>query len=484
MQPYEGRIRGAEVVRDIETYFETGKLPEQSELNKFRYSADTAQSDSDAYEGRAWQEKTASELDKLRKKRTKIDSQIKTLQEEMRISGGHTVAEADVQRAAKRFISENGSQYNEDLFARELQQTFDSMSRSKNLNVREAMSTLTDLAKGVLEQSVKMNYDLREEYAPVLEAVKGMEWTVRENSPAYDELVNRFGDGSNGKKWGNVRKALFGTLNVKRVSADGPAGTFDTNFEILAKQFPGEFAAGGDIVANVERLMQIKEASKPYYENIYGNDLDEAASFAAQDLYDAYIKAQPVNELNREQVQRLRELSRTYERTRAEAMAAQKAAFDAKIADMKQESRESFNERMQGIYDKYTAAQKAGNEALAEKYLRQMEQGYATRAAAERSAALEMRWKTKNDSAERIKARDSVQKSVKELHRWLTQPTADQHVQTRMQKTVLNLLNSIDVNNSVEGTKSAARWQEVMKDVQLMAKDALAADGGLSDTDA
>lgn len=481
---YEGRIRGAKVVRDIETYFETGKLPEQSELNKFRYSADTAQSDSDAYEGRAWQEKTASELDKLRKKRTKIDSQIKTLQEEMRISGGHTVAEADVQRAAKRFISENASQYNADLFARELQQTFDSMSRSKNLNVREAMSTLTDLAKGVLEQSVKMNYDLREEYAPVREAVKGMEWTVRENSPAYDELVNRFGDGSNGKKWGNVRKALFGTLNVKRVSADGPAGTFDTNFELLAKQFPGEFAADGDIVTNVERLMQIKEASKPYYENIYGNDLDEAASFAAQDLYDAYIKAQPVNELNREQVQRLRELSRTYERTRAEAMAAQKAAFDAKIADMKQESRENFNERMQGIYDKYTAAQKAGNEALAEKYLRQMEQGYATRAAAERSAALEMRWKTKNDSAERIKARDSVQKSVKELHRWLTQPTADQHVQTRMQKTVLNLLNSIDVNNSVEGTKSAARWQEVMKDVQLMAKDALAADGGLSDTDA
>lgn len=481
---YEGRIRGAEVVRDIESYFETGKLPEQSELNKYRYSADTAQSDSDAYEGRAWQEKTASELDKLRKKRTKIDSQIKTLQEEMRISGGHTVAEADVQRAAKRFISENGSQYNEDLFARELQQTFDSMSRSKNLNVREAMSTLTDLAKGVLEQSVKMNYDLREEYAPVREAVKGMEWTVRENSPAYGELVNRFGDGSNGKKWGNVRKALFGTLNVKRVSADGPAGTFDTNFELLAKQFPGEFAADGDIVANVERLMQIKEASKPYYENIYGNDLDEAASFAAQDLYDAYIKAQPVNELNREQAQRLRELSRTYERTRAEAMAAQKAAFDAKIADMKQESRENFNERMQGIYDKYTAAQKAGNEALAEKYLRQMEQGYATRAAAERSAALEMRWKTKNDNAERIKARDSVQKSVKELHRWLTQPTADQHVQTRMQKTVLNLLNSIDVNNSVEGTKSAARWQEVMKDVQLMAKDALAADGGLSDTDA
>ena len=180
-------------------------------------SAVTAQSDSDAYEGHTKQEKTASELDKLRKKRTKIDSQIKTLQEEMRISGGHTVAETDVRRAAKRFISENASQYNADLFARELQQTFDSMSRSKNLNVREAMSTLTDLAKGVLEQSVKMNYDLREEYAPEREAVKGMEWTVRENSPAYDELVNRFGDGSNGKKWGNVRKALFGTLNVKRV---------------------------------------------------------------------------------------------------------------------------------------------------------------------------------------------------------------------------------------------------------------------------
>ena len=84
--------------------------------------------------------------------------------------------------------------------------------------------------------------------------------------------MNRFGDGSNGKKWGNVRKALFGTLNVKRVSADGPAGTFDTNFELLAKQFPGEFAADGDIVANVERLMQIKEASKPDDENIYGNE--------------------------------------------------------------------------------------------------------------------------------------------------------------------------------------------------------------------
>ena len=106
------------------------------------------------------------------------------------------------------------------------------------MNVREAMSTLTDLAKGVLEQSVKMNYDLREEYAPVREAVKGMEWTVRENSPAYDELVNRFGDGSNGKKWGNVRKALFGTLNVKRVPQTARRAPLIRILSSLPSSFP------------------------------------------------------------------------------------------------------------------------------------------------------------------------------------------------------------------------------------------------------
>ncbi len=35
---YEGRVRGSEVVRDLETYYRTGSLPEQSELNRFRYS--------------------------------------------------------------------------------------------------------------------------------------------------------------------------------------------------------------------------------------------------------------------------------------------------------------------------------------------------------------------------------------------------------------------------------------------------------------
>lgn len=35
---YQGRVRGREIVRDIEAYYRDGKLPEQSELNQYRYS--------------------------------------------------------------------------------------------------------------------------------------------------------------------------------------------------------------------------------------------------------------------------------------------------------------------------------------------------------------------------------------------------------------------------------------------------------------
>ena len=54
---------------------------------------------------------------------------------------------------------------------------------------------------------------------------------------------------------------------------------------------------------------------------------------------------------------------------------------------------------------------------------------------------------------------------------WVTKEKK-KHVPKKMRTAVLNVLNLFDWNTSNAGTATAQRWQETMKDIALMAKDA------------
>ena len=480
---YSGRVKGSEIVHDIEAFYKNGALPERGELAQYRYSRKAGAETALTTEQRR-RRSAEAESRRLARETTRMADQIELLKQETRLSGGHLMDTKAVHEVAARVVKDANSRYDVAQLERELRRVYESMSRGKVGSVQEAMETLTDLARGVMaEERTSQNY-LRETYAPLLDKVRNADWTVRKDSPLYNDLLDAYGDGPGGKTWGNVRKALFGRVNIKLAEEGGASGRIDALFDELAGEWPGVFDREAATVDNIERLMQVYDDIRDGngFDMESGMSADEQAAYMAQDLYDAYLAMPRRQTFADRQAAQAEAVAAQYRKAKSEALAQQRAKFEQALKEQKQWARD----RMAELNAQYKAAQEAHDQELTTKMHNQIAEArrQAEESLLRRKAALEVRWTARQERADTVQQRQRVQKSVQALHRWLMKPTAQEHVQTRMQGVVLNLLNSIDPNSSQEGTKSAARWQEVMKDVQLLAKDALAADGGLADTDA
>lgn len=427
---------------------------------------------------------TETENRKLAQENTRMADQIELLKQETRLSGGHLMDTKAVHAVAVDVVKNANSRYNVGQLERELRGVYESMSRGKVSSVQEAMETLNDLARGVLSQQRSSVNQVREAYKPLLDRVRTADWTVREGSPLYQDLLDRYGDGPKGKTWGNVRKALFGRIDIKKTSENGTSGRIDALFDELAEEWPGVFDRDAATVDNIQRLMDVYDEVRDgaAYDLETGMSEEEQAAYLAQDLYAAYLSMPRRQTYADRSAAKAEEVAEQFRKDKAKAMEQQKAVYEQKL----QEQRKWASDRMAELQNRYKAAKVAHDQELVIKTHNQIVK--ARRQAQEtllrRRAALELQWGNKRERANVTQQRQRVQKSVQNLHRWLMKPTAQQHVQTKMQDAVLNLLNSLNMNVGREGTGTAARWQETMKDIQLMAKDALAADGGLTDTDA
>lgn len=421
---------------------------------------------------------------KLARENTRMADQIELLKQETRLSGGHLMDTKEVHTVAAEIVKNANSRYDVAQLERELRGVYESMSRGKVSSVQEAMETLNDLARGVLSQQRSSVNQVREAYKPLLDKVRTADWTVREGSPLYQDLLNRYGDGPNGKSWGNVRKALFGRIDIKKTSESGTSGRIDALFDELAEEWPGIFDRDAATVDNIQRLMDVYDEVRDgaAYDLETGMSEEDQAAYMAQDLYAAYLSMPRRKTYADRSAAKAEDVAEQFRKDKAQAMAQQKAAYEQKL----QEQRKWAKDRMAELQNQYRAAQEAHDQELVIKTHNQIVEvrRQAKDNLLRRRAALEMQWSNKRERANVTQQRQRVQKSVQALHRWLMKPTAQQHVQTKMQGAVLNLLNSLNMNVGREGTGTAARWQETMKDIQLMAKDALAADGGLTDTDA
>lgn len=421
---------------------------------------------------------------KLAQENTRMADQIELLKQETRLSGGHLMDTKAVHAVAVDVVKNANSRYNVGQLERELRGVYESMSRGKVSSVQEAMETLNDLARGVLSQQRSSVNQVREAYKPLLDRVRTADWTVREGSPLYQDLLDRYGDGPKGKTWGNVRKALFGRIDIKKTGENGTSGRIDALFGELAEDWPGIFDRNAATVDNIQRLMDVYDEVRDgaAYDLETGMSEEEQAAYLAQDLYAVYLSMPRRQTYADRNAAKAEDVAEQFRKDKAQAMAQQKAAYEQKL----QEQRKWAKDRMAELQNQYRAAQEAHDQELVIKTHNQIVEvrRQAKDTLLRRRAALEMQWSNQRERANVTQQRQRVQKSVQNLHRWLMKPTAQQHVQTKMQGAVLNLLNSLNMNVGREGTGTAARWQETMKDIQLMAKDALAADGGLTDTDA
>lgn len=497
---YEGRVRGSNVVNDIKAFYRDGSMTERSELEQFRYSRKSAaeQVVSEATEKESLKKQLTekeAENRELARKFTKARESADYWRQETQLSGGHLMDKKAVQKTASAFVDKYGSRYGKSQLAGELERAFSKISRD-GASAEEALETLTNIARGVLKESTVKDTTARDYYAPVREWLKNTTFEIRKNSPEYQDLMNEYGDGSDGKRsWGNVRKNTFGRVNLKLVG-EKVAGNLDTAMMEMAGNWPGIFDETAAPVDNIRNALGVYEASQVQYHDAYGNDLNTAAALAGQELMDAYLDT-PVRETRADKAAAQLNQTRTALRTEQKAaLAAQKAAYEVRVKALESDqSAQKAKLRAKWIETTRKAAQ-ANNTKVAERLNRQAE-GYKTqlmrmdtpdykkmqKQLLNQRAAFETLNERRKDTILLDRARDSVQKNVKQLYKWLAKPNEAGHVQTRMEKAVYDLLGKIDPSTSARDTKSDIRWQETMKDIQQMAQQSLDADKGLTDAD-
>ena len=440
---------------------------------------------------------TAAETEKreLARKFTKARESADYWRQETQLSGGHLMDKKAVQKTASEFIDKYGSRYGKSQLAVELERAFSKISKD-GASTEEALETLTNIARGVLKESTAKDTTLRDYYAPVRDWLKNTTFEIRKNSPEYGDLMSEFGDGADGThSWANVRKNTFGRVNLKLVGED-VTGNLDTAMMEMADNWPTIFDAEAAPVDNIRNALGVYEASQVQYHDTYGNDLDTAAALAGQELMDAYL-ATPTRETRADKA--AAQLNQTRTALRAEqkaALAAQKAAYEVRVKALESDqSAQKAKLRAKWIETTRKAAQ-ANNTKVAERLNRQAE-GYKAqlmrmdtpdykkmqKQLLNQRAAFETLNERRKDTILLDRARDSVQKNVKQLYKWLAKPNEAGHVQTKMEKAVYDLLGKIDPSTSATGTKSDIRWQETMKDIRQMAQQSLDADKGLTDAD-
>ena len=440
---------------------------------------------------------TAAEAEKreLARKYTKARESADYWRQETQLSGGHLMDKKAVQKTASEFIDKYGSRYGKSQLAGELERAFSKISRD-GASTEEALETLTNIARGVLKESTVKDTTLRDYYAPVRDWLKNTTFEIRKNSPEYGDLMSEYGDGADGThSWANVRKNTFGRVNLKLVGED-VTGNLDTAMMEMADNWPTIFDAEAAPVDNIRNALGVYEASQVQYHDTYGNDLDTAAALAGQELMDAYLET-PTRETRADKA--AAQLNQTRTALRAEqkaALAAQKAAYEVRVKALESDqSAQKAKLRAKWIETTRKAAQ-ANNTKVAERLNRQAE-GYKTqlmrmdtpdykkmqKQLLNQRAAFETLNERRKDTILLDRARDSVQKNVKQLYKWLAKPNEAGHVQTKMEKAVYDLLGKIDPSTSARGTKSDIRWQETMKDIRQMAQQSLDADKGLNDAD-
>ena len=440
---------------------------------------------------------TAAETEKreLARKYTKARESADYWRQETQLSGGHLMDKKAVQKTASEFIDKYGSRYGKSQLAGELERAFSKISRD-GASTEEALETLTNIARGVLKESTVKDTTLRDYYAPVRDWLKNTTFEIRKNSPEYGDLMSEYGDGADGThSWANVRKNTFGRVNLKLVGED-VTGNLDTAMMEMADNWPTIFDAEAAPVDNIRNALGVYEASQVQYHDTYGNDLDTAAALAGQELMDAYLET-PTRETRADKA--AAQLNQTRTALRAEqkaALAAQKAAYEVRVKALESaQSAQKAKLRAKWIETTRKAAQ-ANNTKVAERLNRQAE-GYKAqlmrmdtpdykkmqKQLLNQRAAFETLNERRKDTILLDRARDSVQKNVKQLYKWLVKPNEAGHVQTKMEKAVYDLLGKIDPSTSARGTKSDIRWQETMKDIRQMTQQSLDADKGLTDAD-
>ena len=227
---------------------------------------------------------TAKDVQKLQKENDKLTQALDLVRQELKITQGHHVKPAVIDRLAGRILKDYQSTMPKTELVESITQLFDYIGNGERVIWDEVQAGAMNIALNVLDKSTQRNTEWYDATKPARDYLK--DTAIKLNDKQLEEVGYAFGS------YNDFRRALFGKATVSRV--DGIP--LEQAWRDLSGMFPDVFDPDtADVDMPVMLYNEVLGMYDRPIENPYGYDLRGYASDLAMQLYDAYMSAPEVN---------------------------------------------------------------------------------------------------------------------------------------------------------------------------------------------
>lgn len=355
------------------------------------------------------------------------------LKEQMRRSKSIKTDRKKTAAYAKQLAQAYESQYGADALTSDLLSIYDDIANAgSDVDMDSLTARARDIAGRVLEQSVREDTELYNEYAALRNYLRTTKINVPKSIHAYLDMMGGYNQ---------FRKSNMGRMKLS--SSDG--ASIDTVYQELAQQYPGlfdeaEYTNPADQLIN---MADVLDGIQPVLENPYSSDMEMATRFVASEILESYFdipqqkptfadrqqarveaaraagnrRVSELREANRQNIAGIREQNR-------ERISALRASNQQRIAQLREQGRQQVKNAIQ----RERAKRAEQIQALKEKYASKESAGRERRAARD--------------------VRNKIQRHVRALSTRLLDPTDSRNVPDELRRPVAALLEAINLESN------------------------------------
>lgn len=334
---------------------------------------------------------------------------------------------------AKRLLKAYESQYGSDALTSDLLSIYDEIANAgSDVDMDSLTASARDVAGRILEQSVRENAELYNEYSALRNYLRTTKINVPKSIHADLDMVGGYNQ---------FRKSNMGRMKLS--SSDG--ASIDTVYQELAQQYPGLFdeTAYTNPADQLINMADVLDGIQPIVENPYSSDMEMATRFVASEILESYFdipqqkptfadrqqarvesakaagnrRVAELRESNRQNIAGIREQNR-------ERVSAMRASNQQRIAQLREQGRQQVKNAIQ----RERAKRAEQIQALKEKYASKESAGRERRASRE--------------------VRNKIERHVRAISQKLLTPTDKSNVPEALRKPVAALLDAINLESA------------------------------------
>lgn len=243
-----------------------------------------------------------------------------------------------IKKVSKHILKKYESSYDQETLEENLTEIWKYLANNKNPNGEELAAITSNVAKGILEKSKRLDTDMRDQYKDLLKGIRGTNLKLDEKYRGDMDQVGGYSE---------FRKKNFGKI---RLSNEGIE--VDSYYQELASQYPElfdteKYMTPADQLINIADVVQMLQ---PTYINPYGMNMDQAAVDLAYEIYDSYYNIEKKG--NALETKKIAELNRA----RSQYKEAQKK--------IREEMRQKYEQRMKVLKEENETLKKGESEKL------------------------------------------------------------------------------------------------------------------------